>query len=192
MVTKKITSITTKTGDTGETGIASGGRLSKDELIFEVIGTLDELNSWMGLVVAKISLKKQRRVMQGVQCQLFIISGVLAGSTKVKFNPANLKTIEKQIDGLHQQLADDWHTKFVYPGGTVLGGELDIARTVCRRAERRLVSYHRQVNFPAAILKYLNRLSDYLYMLRCYVNDQVDHQEQYFDSKKQISIGRRR
>ncbi len=184
MSSKQIISITTKTGDAGQSGLISGERLPKDELVFEVIGTLDELNSWLGLVVAKMPLKNQRRVLIGAQRQLFIISGVIAGSTQVKFQAAHLKTLETQTDALHRQLSDDWHTKFVYPGGTVLGGELDIARTVCRRAERRLVNYRRQVNFPAAILKYLNRLSDYLYMLRCYVNDQVDHQEHYFEVKK--------
>ncbi len=184
MSPKKLASITTKTGDEGQSGLITGERLAKDAIVFEVIGTLDELNSWLGLLVAKMPLKDQRQVLMHAQRQLFIISGMMAGSKRVKFQAAHIKTLETQISVLHRQLSDDWHTKFVYPGGTVLGGELDIARTVCRRVERRLVSYRHQATFPAPILKYLNRLSDYLYMLRCFVNDQVDHQEQYFEAEK--------
>ena len=77
-------------------------------------------------------------------------------------------------------MADDWHHKFLLPGGTVIGANLDIARTVCRRAERAVVSLDGEQQVRPVVLRYLNRLSDYLYILRCFINHALEYQEKQF------------
>lgn len=174
-------SITTKTGDSGTSGLANGERLPKNSPVFEVIGTLDELNSWIGLIVAQLSkttdkkLKKEREFLLTIQDTLFYIGAEVAQSPKAQLKPTQLKQIEKHADALQAVMADGWHTKFLLPGGTQLGAQIDITRTVCRRCERCLVQLIIAGNKLPLIQKYLNRLSDYLYLLRCFVN-QLSHQ----------------
>jgi len=195
---KQVISITTKTGDRGESGLANGSRLSKGDIHFDVVGNLDELNSWLGLVVVKTeqlatsTLDTQEFVtyLQQVQDTLFYIGAEVAQSPKAVLKKSALDQLEKNAAKLQDQLADDWHTRFVLPGGTEVGAWLDIARTVCRRAERSMVLLQRQsavdpiknqLEFNPMLVKYLNRLSDYLYLLRCFLNDQLGYDEKEFE-----------
>lgn len=199
---KKVISITTKTGDRGESGLANGQRLSKADAHFEVVGNLDELNSWLGLVVVKLQQQvtgtagatvdtiEFSRYLQQVQDTLFYIGAEVALSPKATLKKSALDDLEKKATKLQDELAHDWHTRFVLPGGTEVGAWLDIARTVCRRAERSMVSLQRQsavdpiknqLEFNPMLVKYLNRLSDYLYLLRCYLNDQLGYDEKEFE-----------
>ncbi len=179
-------SISTKTGDDGTTGLANGKRVQKDAPIMEVIGTLDELNSWLGLVAAHCGSEfpAQRKFLYKIQDTLFYVGAELAQSPKAQLHQKSLSELEKHADQLQQSMAEGWHTKFLLPGGTVLGGYLDVARTVSRRLERRVVTLRREQSVSATVLQYLNRLSDFLYLLRCFVNTAVEYREQQFDASK--------
>lgn len=178
--------ITTKTGDDGMSGLADGRRISKRSTHFAVIGALDELNSWLGLAVADLpphftSLKEQ---LQQIQDTLFYVGAEIACSPKASLSDDKVLQLERWQTAYEQQLADNWHTRFVLPGGTHTGAHLDVARTVCRRAERELL-IHQSVhaadeNVSSLISRYLNRLSDFLYIARCYVNQELDYQEKEF------------
>lgn len=175
--------ITTKTGDTGQTSLANGERLIKSNPLFDVLGTLDELNSWIGLVAADLNsnYKWERDVLFEVQETLFHLGAELARSPKTRLTSTNLKHLEAICATLQERLEDNWHTKFVLPGGTPLAAQLDITRTVCRRAERLVVGYAQDNAVSPLILKYLNRLSDALYLFRCWANQEATHKEQLFE-----------
>lgn len=182
----KIQSISTKTGDKGQSGLANGQRLSKDEAVFSVIGDIDELNSWLGLIAAKLGdqFETHKNFLLEIQDTLFYVGAELAQSPTTKLSKSALTKLEKRGATLQDSLKTGWHTKFILPGGTELGAYLDLARSVCRRAERSVVSYSRQTEVSSLILQYINRLSDYLYLLRCFVNHAVEYDEKEFDSKK--------
>jgi len=184
---KKTTMIlvSTKTGDTGKTGLANGQRIAKSNAVFEVIGDIDELNSWLGLVVVKLesSFEEQKGFLLKVQDTLFYIGAELANSPKAHLTKDHLSELEKVATELQESMSDNWYTKFLLPGGTELGAWLDISRTVCRRAERAAWDYSEESEVSAIILKYLNRLSDYLYLLRCFVNQALEFEEKKFIRK---------
>lgn len=175
-------SVSTKKGDKGTTTLIEGQRLDKDELVFEVIGNLDELNSWLGLIVASLdsNFPQVKKFLLKVQNNLFYMGAEFAGSTKTKLQKTDLEELEKVADGLQHVMDANWHTKFLLPGGTVLGSYTDIARTVCRRTERAAVAYTKTNKISPTLIKYLNRLSDYLYILRCYFNQRLEYTEHPF------------
>lgn len=195
MPKRTLIQISTKTGDKGETGLASGHRLAKDAQVFEVVGTLDELNSWLGVVLTQYeplhmtSLHKSTNKqlidrLYHIQNTLFYIGAEIAGSPTAKFEDQELSELEEWSDSLQQQMAANWTTQFLLPGGTQLGAWLDVTRTVCRRCERVLISYSREVAVRPILLQYLNRFSDYLYVIRCYVNQELSYQEKPFQAAK--------
>ena len=165
-------SITTKTGDCGQTSLANGERVAKDSLVMEVVGTIDELNSWIGLVIvhAESDFRAQKKVLEQVQHDLYQLSAVIVKAPNIKFKKPALNRLEKHSQALETEMKGQWQGKFLHPGGTMLAAQLDIARTICRRCERLYFRYIREEKMPALISSYLNRLSDYLYLLRCYVN----------------------
>lgn len=177
-------SISTKTGDKGESGLANGTRIVKDALIFDVLGTLDELNSWIGLSLTSIdtSFKEQRDFLFQIQDTLFYIGAELAASPTASFDPSQLKVLDSKCEELQQVMEDNWVTKFLLPGGTPAAAQLDVTRCVCRRLERLLVSLNQRSPLRSELLAYINRLSDYFYVLRCFVNLQADYKEHPFDS----------
>lgn len=178
-------SVTTKTGDKGESGLANGQRVGKDSLVFEVIGTLDELNSWLGLIAVKMgtAFKAHKKYIYEIQDTLFYIGAEVAQSPKAKLAAAAVEKLEKNSDELQNSMQGNWHTKFLLPGGTELGAHLDLARTVCRRSERLMVRLTKEQLLSPTLLQYINRLSDYLYVLRCFVNMQEQYHEKQFDSR---------
>ncbi len=181
-------SVSTKTGDEGMTSLASGRRLPKSSPIFEVIGTIDELNSWLGLIAAKLQpeFAEHREFILSVQDTLFYVGAELADAKQVKLTAAQLKMLEEKSTALQNSMADGWHHRFLLPGGTELGGMLDVARTVCRRAERVIVAQSqlkKDNQVRPLVLQYMNRLSDYLYVLRCYINNSVEYHEREFVKK---------
>lgn len=175
-------SISTKTGDHGESGLANGQRLEKDSLIFEVLGTQDELNSWIGYALAKLPahFQAQKDFLLEVQDTLFYIGAELARSPKAQLKKAQLEKLEKFSENLQKEMGDGWTTKFLYPGGNEAAAILDITRTVARRFERVTVQYAKKDETCSLILQYINRLSDYLFVLRCYVNHQEKYEERKF------------
>lgn len=183
---KQFISISTKTGDKGESGLANGKRLPKDNEVFAVIGDLDELNSWIGLLVVKLGdeFKTHKDFLIEIQDTLFYVGAELALSPTTKLSETALNKLEDKAQQLQLSLKDDWHTKFVLPGGTELGAYLDITRSVCRRAERTIVGYTQDAEVSTLVRQYINRLSDYLYLLRCFVNHAVEYNERKFEVKK--------
>ena len=183
----QMINISTKKGDKGKTELASGKRLSKDSLVFEAIGGVDELNSWLGLVLASMKKKypAQRTELINVQRVLFSLGADLAQVKKSKFELQALIRLEEATDELQQSFSSNWLTQFVLPGGTELSARLDLARAVCRRVERVIVGFQTGARRSKTIkpinagwLKYLNRLSDYLFVLRCFLNQENKTAEQ--------------
>lgn len=182
----KIVSISTKKGDEGASYLANGKKLPKDDLVFEVLGNIDELNSHIGLVVAqfrwvdKFASKATIDSLEDVQSNLYVLMGILAKAPKLNFPKSKLDKIEKLGNSLQEEMAEGWTTKFLYPGGSVIGAQLDIARSVCRRCERNIVSYSKREKVEPIVLKYINRLSDLLFIMRCFVNHQFGIKEKQF------------
>jgi cob(I)alamin adenosyltransferase len=182
----KIISISTKKGDAGESFLADGSKLPKDDLVFEVLGTIDELNSHIGAVVAQLKatiITEKKSVIENledVQSNLYLLSGILAKAPKLNFSKTKLTKVEKLGDELQTSMSDGWTTKFLYPGGSIIGAQLDVTRSVCRRCERLLVHYTKQEKVRPVVLQYINRLSDFLFILRCYVNLKFGVKEKQF------------
>lgn len=169
--------IYTKTGDKGETGLVGGQRVPKDAQRIEVYGTVDELNAFVGLVrvsAGENRLQDLERILERVQHELFNLGSVLATlpedvhPAQARVTVATIEQLEKDIDRFNAELPA--LRSFVLPGGTRICAELHVCRTVCRRAERELVTLSHQEEIPREALLYLNRLSDALFVWSRWVN----------------------
>lgn len=162
--------IYTKTGDSGQTGLFSGKRVSKADLRVEAYGTVDELNAFIGLLRDHITDAALKEELFYHQHRLFDLGALLADDrpdTSLTFtNTATLKS-EKSIDRMQAELETLRH--FILPGGHPQVSYAHLCRTICRRAERRVVSLADEVELPAAIVEYLNRLSDYFFVVSRYL-----------------------
>jgi len=159
-------SIYTKTGDKGETGTFDGKRISKSSKLINAIGTIDELNSFLGVVVSFSPNIKIIKFIRVIQSNLFVINSILAGS-KIKFSKNETTKLEKQIDIWEKKLPKQ--KNFIFYGGTPKSAMLFYARALCRHAERSLVKL-KIVNCKSEILSYVNRLSDYLFIFARFTN----------------------
>jgi len=162
----------TKTGDGGETGLLGGQRVPKDHARVEAYGEVDELNAAIGLALAVDPADFERALLETVQRDLFTIGAELAAPDPVKvakglpeplLGRPETEALERAIDA-HEATLPALRT-FILPGGTTKAAALHLARAVCRRAERALVALARQAPVSPAILAYLNRLSDLLFVL---------------------------
>ncbi|MBX4205943.1 cob(I)yrinic acid a,c-diamide adenosyltransferase [Candidatus Microgenomates bacterium] len=165
-------SIYTKTGDKGETGLVSLDsknpvRISKSSLRIEVIGTIDELNSFLGIAKSLSIEKPPQKIISEIQSNLFEIGSILAGA-KLRFLPTKTKKLEKTIDEWEGQLPV--LKNFILPGGSLDASLIFYGRTIAIRVERRLVSLSKKEEVNLEILKYINRLSDFLFTLGRFVN----------------------
>lgn len=161
--------IYTKTGDKGTTALFGGKRVSKADLRINTYGTVDELNAYIGLVRDQEVNTKRKEILVEIQDRLFTIGSILAtepGNTKVKvpsLSAQDVTFLEKEIDGMEAQLPP--MKSFVLPGGHPSVSFCHVARTVCRRAERLVIELDAQEKVDPLIVQYLNRLSDYLFVL---------------------------
>lgn len=167
IVNSKINmAVYTKKGDRGETGLYSSSqkpiRVSKSSVRIRALGAIDELNSFLGLVAAFSSKKSLNKTLDEIQTNLFTINSIIAGA-KLKFDIKNTKKLERQIDEMEGKLPV--LSNFILPGGTKTGSMIHFARTLVRRAERELVELNNSKKIPNEILMYMNRLSDFLFML---------------------------
>lgn len=163
--------IYTRTGDKGETSLYGGKRVLKSDLRIEAYGSIDELNSILGMVLAEnITNKNLRIFLKKIQENLFLIGSLLAGykAEGSKYKVLSIKHLEKRIDELDKQLPD--LRNFILPGGSRAGSLLHLARTVCRRAERRVVELSQKQTVDKNIIIYLNRLSDLFFEMARFVN----------------------
>jgi cob(I)alamin adenosyltransferase len=168
--------IYTKTGDDGSTGLYGGERVSKDSLRVECYGTVDELNSTIGLVNSEIKTESVKKLLFEIQNRLFTIGGELATPTEkkgmaiVKIQNSDIELLEKSIDNFEEKLEP--LKQFILPGGTRGASFLHYARSVCRRAERLVTSLAQKEKVSDLILIYLNRLSDLLFVLARFENNE--------------------
>ncbi|MBL7779373.1 MAG: cob(I)yrinic acid a,c-diamide adenosyltransferase [Chitinophagales bacterium] len=161
--------IYTKTGDIGETSLFGGRRVSKSELRIEAYGTVDELNSWIGLLRDIQAETETKNLLKEIQDRLFTLGATLAAdpeNEKLKvpdLHESDIVALENAIDKYDEKLEP--LRSFVLPGGHLYVSYCHVSRTVCRRAERLAVALHHTEPLHPLIVKYLNRLSDYLFTL---------------------------
>lgn len=162
--------IYTKTGDRGTTRIFGGERVDKDDIRIEANGTIDELNAVIGIVRSLLSVDHEwQQLLQAIQSELMVMmSHVATPSTLRANNPNVLSTdlvplCEKTMDDMMLELEDNGY--FILPGGTQIAAQLQFARTVARRAERRLWTLHKHDELPDGILVLMNRLSDLFFIM---------------------------
>ena len=173
---KRLTRIYTRTGDDGTTGLGDGTRTSKDSLRIEAIGTVDELNSWIGLLLVESMPDDVRTELQDIQHELFDLGGDLSIPGRLSMLATQVHRLEQQLDAYNIRLAP--LQEFILPGGTKAAALCHIARAVSRRAERCVLALYRtecREGADRAVpqhLQYLNRLSDYLFILCRILNQQ--------------------
>ncbi|HEX2721621.1 MAG TPA: cob(I)yrinic acid a,c-diamide adenosyltransferase [Gemmatimonadaceae bacterium] len=164
--------IYTKTGDAGQTGLFGGGRVSKDDPRVEAYGDVDELNASLGVARAVEMMPRIDEVLVPIQRDLFSLGALLATPdrekmhdhlAKAQIDDARIRELEAAIDTCDRELEP--LRAFIVPGGTPKAAQLHVARTVCRRAERRVIHLQKEVEIPQIVVVYLNRLSDLLFTL---------------------------
>ena len=169
--------IYTKTGDSGETSLFSGGRVAKDHLRVSAYGTVDELNSILGLARSHGASEQGDGWLEAVQNHLFHLGADLAtpldakADWVVRVTGDQVDWLESTIDTMTQSLPELKH--FILPGGTLVSAQLHVARTVCRRVERLVIPLQRDEPIGDFVLPYLNRLSDWLFTLARWENHQA-------------------
>jgi cob(I)alamin adenosyltransferase len=176
-VRSRLVKIYTKTGDEGETGLFGGGRVPKDDARVQAYGDVDELNAWIGFAVAIHLPTFESNALEAIQRDLFTIGAELATPNAAKLrtvlDATTVSALENVIDSYDPKLKP--LKNFILPGGSPKAAALHVARTVCRRAERSVVTLGRQQQINPLILRYLNRLSDLLFVLARAVNMQTGH-----------------
>lgn len=159
----RLSKIYTRTGDNGTTGLGDGSRTGKDSLRVEAYGAVDELNSVIGLLVSHKLPDVIARELIDIQHDLFDIGGELSIPGHSVVTDKRVERIEQCLDSLNADLEP--LKEFILPGGSTAAAVGHLARTVCRRAERRVVSLAREESLNSVCLRYLNRLSDLLFVM---------------------------
>jgi cob(I)alamin adenosyltransferase len=165
--------IYTKTGDQGTTSLFGGKRISKDELRIESYGTIDELNSHIGLLCSGNLPEELHTILQNIQSYLFVLGSHLATDPEKidlklpSLRPGETMLLESEIDRMESHLIPLKY--FILPGGDTSASQAHLCRTVCRRAERRVVALFNNEKVEESIIIYLNRLSDYFFVLARYI-----------------------
>jgi cob(I)alamin adenosyltransferase len=173
----RLTKIYTKTGDSGTTALGGGQRVPKDSLRVQVYGTVDELNSQIGIALAVGLCPRLQKVLPTIQNELFDLGSDLCflEEDKTKYTlpqieERHIETLETLIDEMNEIVGP--LQNFILPGGSLGAAQLQVARTICRRAEREATTLARQEPIGAKVLPYLNRLSDALFVMARLENHQ--------------------
>lgn len=160
----RLSKIYTKTGDDGSTGLGDGVRVAKNSARIEAIGDIDELNSQLGLLLTESTLLDSMRTsLTRIQHELFELGGELSIPNYVRISDAMVTQLEQELDAMNDALLP--LKEFILPGGSRPTALCHVARAICRRAERRLVALNQQEPISPAAMKYLNRLSDLLFVM---------------------------
>jgi cob(I)alamin adenosyltransferase len=167
----RLSKIYTRTGDDGTTGLGDGSRIAKDDARIEAIGAVDELNSVIGLLQCEELADTLRDYLTGVQHRLFDIGGELSIPGHLMVTDDRVTELEIVLDELNENLPP--LKDFILPGGTRAAALCHLARTVCRRAERRVYTLGKQADINTASARYLNRLSDLLFVMARDLNRQA-------------------
>jgi cob(I)alamin adenosyltransferase len=179
--------IYTKTGDAGQTSLYGGKRLSKADLRVDAYGTLDELNSWIGLIKDEIHGTHIKDLLKEIQDRIFTISSHIASDPEAEMPlpdifDQDITLLESEIDKMNEHLEP--LKFFILPGGHRKVSEIHIVRTVCRRAERMIVSLSEHSKVESIIIIYLNRLSDYLFVLARFIAKELEIEENKWVPRK--------
>ncbi len=170
----RLSKITTKTGDDGTSSLASGERISKTHIVFHLLGDLDELNAHLGIVKTQLK-SSQKAYIEKVQHHLMDVSGQIALPEHALLTDDAIHTIETLAETLNDSLPP--LKEFVIPGNSLASAQVHLARAVCRRAERCAVAYSVEASLDTTnqkrIIRYLNRLSDLLFIFARF----LDHQD---------------
>ena len=159
----RLSKIYTRTGDDGTTGLGDGSRINKDSLRVDAMGDVDELNSVIGIMMSKSVPLRLVDILTKIQHDLFNVGGEICIPGFVMLEGSKIDDLEQAIDSFNAELEP--LKEFILPGGTETAAYCHLARTVCRRAERKLVQLHRNEKVTDISLRYLNRLSDLLFVL---------------------------
>ena len=187
-------SIATKRGDSGQTGLIGGSRVSKADVRVEAYGTVDELNSFVGLArasAAEAGLAPLSEILLRVQHELFNLGSILATlpedvhPRQPRVTAREITRLEEEMDRMNQDLEP--LRSFVLPGGSRLNAELHVCRTICRRAERLVVTLARGENVPPEAVQYLNRLGDALFVWSRWASYQTGSAETLWDPNRAAS-----
>lgn len=179
--------IYTRTGDKGTTGIHGGERVAKDNIRIEANGCVDELNAVIGMVRSLLPQEHEwQSLLFVIQKNLMAVMSHVATPSALRAKNPNVlpedlvAMCEEAMDGLMMQLEDNGY--FILPGGTLVSAQLQFARTITRRAERRLWSLHREDELPEIILRFINRLSDLFFVMARYEMQQQNWTEEKWQS----------
>ena len=181
--------IYTKTGDSGTTSLFGGSRVPKHHIRIESYGTIDEVNSWLGLIRDQEINAHSKEILKQTQKNLFTVGAILAtdpkkavlksGQDRLKIpriNISDIELLETEIDKMNEVLPSMTH--FILPGGHCSVSYCHIARTVCRRAERMISLLHYNEPLDPLLMSYINRLSDYLFVLARKLSYELEAEEQ--------------
>lgn len=169
-------SIYTRSGDTGSTSLFGGKRVLKCAELVDVYGSIDELNSWVGLITSQLTVPDVQQFLALIQSDLFTIGSTLAGwKGDLRTLSDRVEEMETRIDALEKELPAI--KNFILPGGSVLGSYAHLTRSICRRVERQTVALAQKQPVNPFIIKYLNRLSDLFFMLARFINKQSNQPE---------------
>ena len=164
----RLSKITTRTGDDGSTGLGDGSRVAKDSERIEALGAVDELNSWIGMVLTEELSEDLCDVLLDVQHSLFDLGGELSIPGYTLLSESDVTRIETYLERYNKNLPP--LKDFVLPGGGKAAALCHVARSTCRKAERRVVSLSKSSDASPLAQQYLNRLSDLLFVLARYLN----------------------
>ena len=159
----RLSKIYTRTGDKGTTGLGDGSRVMKDDLRVEAYGTIDELNSFIGLLLTERLPEFIQPALENIQHRLFDVGSELCMPGYVVITQNHVTELEELLDGLNETLPP--LKEFILPGGNSAAAVCHVARSVCRRAERRLVTLSGKEKLRGELVAYINRLSDLLFVI---------------------------
>ena len=178
----KITKVYTRRGDMGKTSLVGGQRVSKASVRLEAYGTVDELSSHLGLLAAMLADGSDKEMIIRIQNCLFnVCTNLATDQEQTELYPSaylpdgEIEAMEQKVDEIMKMLPE--RQGFVLPGGTKEAAQAHVCRTVCRRAERRIVALSEVAKITPSVLQYVNRLSDYLFVLAKKINFNANHSE---------------
>jgi cob(I)alamin adenosyltransferase len=182
----RLTKIYTRTGDKGETSLTGGARVAKDSALIQAIGDVDELNSMLGLLACKLQDEPASDI-KAIQNDLFDLGGELSMSGEPSLAQALIKQdsiswLEKRLDQLNDDLPP--LKEFILPGGGEAASLCHLARSICRRVERRMVTANSEQAISPELLAYVNRLSDLLFVMARSISKRMNEKEVYWQSNR--------
>lgn len=181
-MSNRLSSIYTKTGDDGTTGLANGDRVDKSSIRIDVMGNLDELNSLIGIINSSDISSDISGYLLNIQHRLFDIGGEIAIPGNAVIAPESVERLEELIETYNDELPP--LKEFILPGGSLSASICHLGRSVCRRCERSLVQLSHDEYVNPESLRYINRLSDLLFVFARTLNQGKNNQEVFWDSER--------